>query len=416
MPKTIQHRIQTLRNAPHYPPIDEPLQQAIATCESCGGSHATTVRVTRPWHSQAETLAVEYHFSDPSARSLRVEVSCANAGRRLSVDLNSPLPLLPVTLEKPWGREIWYTGVEARGESQVLTAEGPLDLHSYLSLAPDHLCGRAPLVLLKALQSKPEPLLGELYFEIHQHKQEVYVVTDIDRSAHPDGIGNVRLGVNQTLRRSYPNDDAFRAAFSAAARDYETVRDEADRQAGNRSTATLTETEQQARERVLEFTAAAQLRPGDVLAVPAGVPHALQHGIRVLEFQTPDFERQIIYSTQKVLTQPGWDSARAIAGMNLETPTPPRSILTDEQTQTIAEFPQFSVFHARLERDQHDELTDTGTYAVCYALDNPVRIEHAGGSLTLAPASAAFIPASAQQVRFTADTAAAVLIAAPVAC
>ena len=32
--------------------------------------------------------------------------------------LNTPLSLAPVEIEKPWGKELWYTGIEKRGYVQ----------------------------------------------------------------------------------------------------------------------------------------------------------------------------------------------------------------------------------------------------------------------------------------------------------
>ena len=34
-------------------------------------------------------------------------------------DLAQPLPLAPVAIPKPWGRELWYTGIERRGVAAV---------------------------------------------------------------------------------------------------------------------------------------------------------------------------------------------------------------------------------------------------------------------------------------------------------
>ena len=34
-------------------------------------------------------------------------------------DLNAPIPLQPIAIPKPWGQEIWYTGIEQRGVAEV---------------------------------------------------------------------------------------------------------------------------------------------------------------------------------------------------------------------------------------------------------------------------------------------------------
>lgn len=60
-----------------------------------------------------------------------------------------PSELRPVTVAKPWGRELWYSGVEARGESGVCTPAGVVPLSQYL----DGLGRTKPVILLKALQA-----------------------------------------------------------------------------------------------------------------------------------------------------------------------------------------------------------------------------------------------------------------------
>lgn len=400
--KTAQYWNHTLVSTPNYPRSDELLQRTIASCIEEQGNCSIDVSINRAWQTQADTLKVSYHFE--RGRPVRAEVG------EVLLDLNRPLKLQPVEIPKPWGREIWYTGMEARGESRVANHTGSLELLSYLSLAPDHLCAAQQVLLLKVLESRPQPLLGELYFEIHRDKQEVYVVTDIDTDAYPDAVGSVRFGMNQTLRKQYSNDAEFRTAFAAAVNDYEQSRRTADQTPDKLDNTTLSAEEDRARTRVLEFTNLKPLRAGDVLAVPAGVPHALQHGIRVIEFQTPSYERQIIYSAQKVLTQDRWDSAEAIATMQLD---PPAATQTDPATGRIAAFPEFSVWRALLDAASPFYLPADLPYALCVALQGSVQIVDALGELTLAPGEAAFIPRSASSVCLQADTAATVLIAAP---
>ena len=36
-----------------------------------------------------------------------------------AICLQAPMPLSPVFIPKPWGREIWYSGIEERGVSTV---------------------------------------------------------------------------------------------------------------------------------------------------------------------------------------------------------------------------------------------------------------------------------------------------------
>ena len=130
------------------------------------------LQIVRPWRETACEHSVQYRTEAGSLEALL-------DGKR--VPLDQPMRLEEVAVDKLWGTEIWFSGIEARGESSVAVGDGSLPLLTYLSLAPERLCGRRLPVLLKILKSRPEPLLGELYFEIHQSKQEVYVVADVDR-------------------------------------------------------------------------------------------------------------------------------------------------------------------------------------------------------------------------------------------
>ena len=67
------------------------------------------------------------------------------------------------------------------------------------------------------------------------------------------------------------------------------------------------------------FTHMQGLREGDVVKVPCLTPHALQHGVRTVEFQTPVYERKILAFGQKVLTQTHWDTEEAVALMSLQS-------------------------------------------------------------------------------------------------
>ncbi|MGI9322410.1 MAG: hypothetical protein ACR2PJ_02405, partial [Pseudomonadales bacterium] len=251
------------------------------------------------------------------------------------LDLSAPLPLTPVHIPKPWGEELWYTGIEERGVS--LVGKTPiawlLDMFGAL-LAPSHLS--SPPLLLKILAPHPTPNLGDLYFELHKEKVEVYVVTGLDKDAWPDGLGAIRYGFNPELVAASESDDAFRQAYLDKVHLYETVRREVDAQLDRVRLArgiaddtvlppdeyaamlqqevpdALRQAEAEARAAMYEYTNLAPLALGDVVQVQPGVPHSLQHGIRVVEFQTPHYERQILSFGQKALTQDGWDTEDAL--------------------------------------------------------------------------------------------------------
>ena len=280
-----------------------------------------------------------------------------------NIDPNAPVRLVPVTIDKPWGREIWHSAIEARGESAVLVSGRHLPLSRYLQAV-----GLGdPVILLKVLDPDPKPVRGDLYFEVHERKREVYIVTAIDPKAWPDGQGRIRLGMDQALRRSYGNDAAFRAAYLEAVQAYERERRAID--AGERPPG---EAEREKRALMEAFTACAPLQVGDVVAVPPWTPHALQHGVRVVEFQTPTYERRIISFAQKVRTQGHWDSQEAIARMSLDLPSPPPLETVAPGVARIAAFDDFDVWRVALHPDRAVALPVDAPYALCMAIDGPM--------------------------------------------
>ncbi len=288
------------------------------------------------------------------------------------LNLSAPLPLVPVCIAKPWGQEIWYTGIEARGQSAVGEGDCNTPLPWLLSLAPRRLLGSADgqPVLLKVLDPLPDEVYGDLYFEMHEQKREVYVVSHVDPKAWPDGTGGIRFGFDQRRRESFGDDAAFRAAYLAAVTAYQTVRREIDerldgrrREEGIAPDAPLPVTslrqwqaelapellaQEAALRREMEaFTALKPLRVGDLVRVPCRVPHALQHGVRVVEFQTPVYERKILSFAQKVLTQSHWDTAEALERVELGAPREPDPVvLVDDggvRVEQVALFDDFAV-------------------------------------------------------------------------
>lgn len=262
-------------------------------------------------------------------------------------DLSVALRLQPIAIPKPWGQEIWYTGIEKRGVAEVGVADKKVPLPWLLAAAPRRLgvaAGVEP-ILLKILDPLPEPVFGDLYFELHQQKQEVYVVTAVDKRAWPDGQGAIRFGFDPVLRASYSNDKRFLADYFAAVRDYRRVRVEVDKLLDfirgregvelNAPVAAaqlqdwlrelpveLSREEEVLRAAMERFTRLLPLEVGDVVKVPCLLPHSLQHGVRTVEFQTPVYERLILSFGQKVLTQVDWDTEASAALVQLDPPAP----------------------------------------------------------------------------------------------
>lgn len=321
---------------------------------------------------------------------------------------DAPIGLLPVAIPKPWGREIWYTGIEARGESRAGSAQASLPLSEYLALAPERICQGRPLILLKILDPLPTPVLGELYLEVHAQKQEVYVVTAVDRDSWPDGRGRMRYGVNQQLRQAYGSDDAFRAAFLEALGRYESLRRQIDQ-----GITGLEAAEADARSATLAFTESRELKVGDVISVPTWVPHSLQQGVRVVEFQTPTYERFILSSSQKVLTQDHWDSAHAVAHMQLEVPRAQPIEPVAPGVDRIVRFSDFAVWRARLDAGEALSLPAGLPYALAFCIAGQLSLSGGERPLSLRPGEAALIPTSAVGQPVSAGEHSLLLIAAP---
>ena len=371
---------------PIYPPTDEPLNRELLTWQQGpedDGIFSQQIQLEKPWQTALE-LRAEYRFTRDGAA-----LAICGGFDGVLVPLDQPVALQPVTIDKPWGREVWFTGMESRGESTVVAERGTVPLSNYLALAPDRLCGKRPIVLLKILDPKPEPVSGDLYFEVHHEKREVYVVTAIDTGAWPQGSGEIRLGMNQQRRAEFADDAAFRAAYLAAVTDYEIVR-----RAIDSGTAVDPALEAGKRRAMEAFTSVRSLAVGEVVSVPPWMPHSLQHGVRVVEFQTPSYERLIVSFAQRVHTQDHWDSKRAIANMSLDPPAQPKSAEVAPGIAVIAEFDDFSVWRIELAPGAGCQPPLSLPYAVCMNISGGVTI--AGQSL--APEQACFVPSAALPV------------------
>ena len=317
--------------------------------------------------------------------------------KKTDIDPALPAKLIPVSIPKPWGQEIWYSGIEARGESLVEVAGDHVALSQYLGSL--HL---ESILLLKVLDPQPIPVLGDLYFEVHESKQEVYVVTHIEPSAWADGIGKIRFGMDQNRRNQFASDQQFRQAYLEAVVVYEKIRRDIDDNQADR-----TEEERLARAAMEAFTATQDLRVGDVVTVPTLTPHALQHGVRVVEFQTPVYERLIVSFAQKVLTQDQWDTAEATTQMHLDPPQKPEFELVQQGIERIARFADFNVWRVNPERAGDTLLPASLPYAIVMNLNGDLHI----GDLTLRPEEAALVPY--QALKYPISGNGCCLIAAP---
>jgi hypothetical protein len=356
------------------------------------GTVADPTNVIEDLLASATDTQVSFDFSflpyyDPNPQALQLFCQCQwQQGSLLcriatdpaympadAINLMAPLRLEPVTVAKPWGAEIWHTGIEARG---ICSVQGT-PLPWLIALNPTRLLGagqRDP-VLLKILAPFKEEIYGDLYLELHEQKIEVYVVTQLDATAWPEGRGQIRYGFCPERLQAFPSEAAFRQAYLDAVNDYRAIRTTIDAALDTIRLAQgyaldapvapavmeawraglddgLNSEEQRCRTLMNEFTSLQDLEVGSVIQVQPLTPHSLQHGVRVIEFQSPHYERFILSFGQKVLTQPHWDSKVAIQRARLATAGAPEPLAIHRsrgcEVDQIVCFPQFEVHSIRL--------------------------------------------------------------------
>jgi len=158
--------------------------------------------------------------------------------------------------------------------------------------------------------------------------------------------------------------------------------------------------EAHAREVMERHTHMAPLQVGDVVQIPPLLPHALQHGVRTVEFQTPVYERKILAFGQKVLTQDHWDTEDVIAEMRIDAPPISEIVVLSEtpalRHERIATFPDFVVERLRMSPASEWEMEAGGAYALAMVVAGVVR----AGAQTLELESAVLVPACCPRCRF----------------
>lgn len=337
--------------------------------------------------------------------------------------ISDPWLLTPIHIPKPWGQEIWYTGIEARGQAGVVGDVGNIPLPWLLELMAGRigLVGKPQPLLLKILDPLPDEVYGDLYFELHQEKQEVYVVTHIDQNAWPDGTGAIQLGFAPQVRQRYKTDDEFKQAYLDSVKAYEQVRRLLDQQLDEKKIAAgieakqpvtslqlinwmselsqqieskkLVDKEMELRKAMNSFVEEYSLSVGDVVTVPKLVPHALQHGVRVIEFQTPVYERKILSFAQKVLTQSNWDTEAALELVDLGFAKPQQPELLSATPQLrierIVNFDDFEVQRIRLESHY---VFRGDVYSILMVLQGGLTVGTAGRVSSLGLGQALLLP------------------------
>ena len=119
------------------------------------------------------------------------------------------------------------------------------------------------------------------------------------------------------------------------------------------------------------FTALKTIRKGDVITVEPFVPHALQHGVRVVEFQTPHYERYILSFGQEVVTQDHWDTDEALKVAKLDG----ESFSPTSLDNVIADFEEFTVQRIHVKAGGTEKL-DADKYQILMGI---------AGSMTCSP-------------------------------
>ena len=320
------------------------------------------------------------------------------------IDLSQPHQLETVDIPKPWGKEIWYTGIEARGVCSIngtplpwisAVYPGLFTAEPLSSIARNPAVGPADEpVLLKILSPKKEEVFGDLYFELHVEKIEVYVITHLDLEAWPSGVAEMRYGFNQSKLNEFDTRAQFTTAYLKAVSDYKSVRDSIDEIIETRRSEegfesnqvlpieTIVNWQKQLSSEIIQqeltlrsvmeaYTATRKVVVGDVIEVERLTPHSLQHGITAIEFQSPHYERYILSFAQKVLTQNHWDTETAMELALLE-PTPAKPLRTLPAAEGItveiaADFDRFQVQRLTLEPGKQHQLKNN-TYVLIIGL------------------------------------------------
>ena len=91
---------------------------------------------------------------------------------------------------------------------------------------------------------------------------------------------------------------------------------------------------------------------GDVIRVRPFVPHSLQNGVRVIEFQTAHYERHILSFAQKVMTQDHWDTGTILDEIEIDEEAEAGHTIIESSdgvlVEAIAEFPEFTAIRITL--------------------------------------------------------------------
>ena len=286
--------------------------------------------------------------------------------------------LMPIAIKKLWGKEVWFSGIEARGvslaRSHFSTKTHEIDevlfvFRLFRFLNKNYIKNQQP-ILLKILKPLADKIQGQLYYELHEKKKEVYIISRISKKLYPQGLGKIRLGFNPEKKKNYDNAKLFFSAKLKAILSYKKIRFQIDKKiddwkaknkspinqrgslrAANQWSKCLSEEEvaleKKLRKEMESFSDYKSLKVGDTITIENKTPHALQAGVEAVEFQTPHYERLIISYPQKVLTQKDWDTEKAFQIMKKKT-TLKKNLTVKDNAEILLEkcvsFKEFKVY------------------------------------------------------------------------
>jgi len=172
--------------------------------------------------------------------------------------------------------------------------------------------------------------------------------------------------------------------------------------------------ETELRQAMNSYVAHHPLAVGDVVTVPRLVPHALQHGVRVIEFQTPVYERKILSFAQKVLTQTHWDTevALGLVDMDFAQLQRPECLNDDPQllVERIVNFEDFEVLRIQLDGSY---LLSSNDYSVLMIVQGSLSLNAAGKTNCFETGQALLIPKAENNWSVSSNAPCIFLLASP---
>ncbi len=319
---------------------------------------------------------------------------------------NKPFQLEALKIPKPWGYESWYTGIEKRGVVKVLDKHGKTELPYSLNIFKKQILGdyTEDIILLKKLIPRAEDVIGDLYYEMHEKKWEVYVVTEIDKSAWPKGIAVIKAGLNpkkiSEYKKKFGNDWKINLinTFKKTTNEYEKIRLKIDN-CNEVISSNLLSKESELREKTASFVGDCYVKNGDIVSFPPYLIHSLQHGIKVIEFQTPHYERLIVMFGQKVITQDMWDTNEALEKIIPNEYKPPQLKILHKSAgillERIVDFPHFTADRLILETEMIWEEQLINKYQILIVISGEATIvNELEESISINLEEALFLPIS----------------------